>query len=190
MYRRDYSKFNESVLAKEVQSIDWHTVFTSDSDPSAMFDSFYSTISEIIDKHIPVKQLSKKELKFQSKNWISPAMKVSIHVKNSLYKKYLKTKSSYYHCKFKYYRNKLNHLLKISKRQYYNKYFLENINDSKRVWNGIKQIIHFKSPTNQRVVKIVKNDNAITDSHMIANAFNDYFANIRKDLANSIPTVQ
>ena len=47
----------------------------------------------------------------------------------------------------------------------------------------IKQIIHFKSPTNQRVVKIIKNDNAITDSHMIANAFNDYFANIGKDLA-------
>ena len=58
------------------------------------------------------------------------------------------------------------------------------------MWNGIKQIIHFKSPTNQRVVKIIKKDNAITDSHMIANAFNDYFANIGKDLANSIPTVQ
>ena len=156
-----------------------------------MFDSFYSTTSEIIDKHIPVKQLSKNELKFQSKPWISPAMKVSIHVKNSLgmYKKYLKTKSSYYHRKFKYYRNKLNHLLKINKRQYYNKYFLENINDSKRVWNGIKQIINFKSPTNQRVVKVIANDNAITDSHVIVNAFNDYFSNIGKDLANLIPTV-
>ena len=29
------------------------------------------------------------------------------------------------------------------------------------MWNGIKQIIHFKSPTYQRIVKIIKNDNAI-----------------------------
>ena len=42
----------------------------------------------------------------------------------------------------------------------------------------------------KELFKIIKNDNAITDSHMIANAFNDYFANIGKDLANSIPTVQ
>ena len=106
VFKRDYSNFNESLLVNEVQSIDWHTVFISDSDPSAMFDSFYSTISEIIDKHIPVKLMSKKELKFQSKPWISPAIKVSIHVQNSLYEKYLETKSSYYHCKFKYYKNK------------------------------------------------------------------------------------
>ena len=115
VYKRDYSKLNESTLISEMQSIDWHSIFTSDSDPSDMFCSFYSTISDIVDKHIPLKQLSKKELKFQSKPWITPAIKVSIQVKNKLYKKYLKTKSCYFHSKFKLYRNKLNHLLKLSK---------------------------------------------------------------------------
>ena len=128
-------------MVGEVQSIDWHTVFASDSDPSDMFDSFYSRISKIIDKYIPLKQLSKKELKFRSKPWISRARKVSIHVKNQLYKKYLKTKSPYYYCKFKYYRNKLNHPLKISKKQYYNNFFLENIHNSKRVWTVLASVI-------------------------------------------------
>lgn len=86
---------------------------------------------------------------------ITSAIKVSIHVKNNLYKKFLKTKSSYYHSKFKCYRNKLNHLLKVSKRQYYNNYFLENINDSKRVWKGIKEIIHSKPPASQRAIKLL-----------------------------------
>ncbi len=91
-----------------------------------------------------------------------------------------------YYAKFKYYRNKINHLLKISKHQYYNKYFLENTNDSKRIWNGIKQIIHFKPKTNQKVVKIVKNSTEITDPMVIADSFNNYFANVGTNLANSI----
>ena len=37
--------------------------------------------------------------------------------------------------------------------------------------------------------KIVLNDNDITDSSIIANAFNNYFANVGKNLANAIPKV-
>lgn len=125
-----------------------------------------------------------------SKPWITPAIKVSISVKNKLYKKYLKTKSTYYFSKFKYYRNKLTHLLKISKRHYYNQYFLENINDSKRVWNGIKQIIHFKPKTSQKTIKLVENNVEITDPVTVANAFNKYFANVGHNLAATIPDLQ
>ena len=118
IYTRDYSKFNETALIEEVQSIEWYAVFSSDSNPSNMFDLFYSKLSGLVDKYIPLKQLSKRDLKFQSKPWITSVIKVSINVKNSLYKRYLKTKSLYYYIKFKHYRNKLNHLLKLSKRQY------------------------------------------------------------------------
>ena len=189
VYKRDYSNFNQSALISDMQSIDWQSIFTSDSNPSDMFHSFYSTISEKVDKHIPLKQLSKKELKFQSKPWITQGIKVSIQVKNKFYKKYLKTKSCYFHSKFKLYRNKLNHLLKLSKKQYYSNYFLKNIKDSKKIWNGIKQIIHFKPPTSHRTIKIITNNNVITDRHMIAEMFNNFFANIGKNLACSIPNV-
>ena len=134
VYKRDYFKFNQASLISEIQTVDWQIVFTSDTDPSCMFDCFYSKISQIVDKHIPIKQLSRRELKFKSKPWITSAIKRSIKVKNNFCKKFLKTKSSYYHSKFKYYRNKINHLLKLSKRKYYNQYFLENSNDIKRVW--------------------------------------------------------
>ena len=50
----------------EIQSIDWALLFSCNSDPSCMFDTFYSKISEFIDIHIPLKQLSKKESKLKS----------------------------------------------------------------------------------------------------------------------------
>ena len=77
-------------LIYEVQSVDWHNIVTSSSDHSDMFDLFYHKyISCIVDKHIPVRQLSKKEIKFQTELWITPAIRVSIHAKNKLpvYKK-------------------------------------------------------------------------------------------------------
>ena len=127
-------------------------------------------------------------MKLKSKPWISNALRKSIQIKNSYYKKYLKTKSTYYHTKFKLYRNKLNHLLKISKKQYYNKYFFQNIKDGKRIWMGIKQIVKFKPQTSQRLIKIVDNNFEITEPKLVADAFNNYFANIGKKLENEIPS--
>jgi hypothetical protein len=61
-YTRDFSKFNETDLLNEVQAVDWQEVLGSHGfEPSLMFDSLYAKVSSIIDKHIPIKELSKKE---------------------------------------------------------------------------------------------------------------------------------
>ena len=68
----------------------------------------------MIDHHIPLRQLSKKDIKQISKPWITNDIKKSLKIKNRLCKKYIKTKSLHYHGKYKLYRNRLNHLIKIS----------------------------------------------------------------------------
>ena len=151
-----------------------------------MFDVFYSKISEIVNLHIPVKELSKREVKIKSEPWITFGIRVSIQVKNKLFKKFLRTKSPYYHAKFKHYRNILNHILRISRKQYYNEYFSININDSKRVWNKIKQKVCLKSKSKQILTKIVKDNHEIIDMKNIPNTFNKYFANVGDQLANTI----
>ena len=113
----------------------------------------------------------------------------SIKIKNKLYKKFFKTKSSYYQTKFKVYGNKLNHLIKISKRNYYNAYFSIHLNDGKKIWKGMKQIIRTTSKEGQAINKVVLNDVEITDPTSITNTFNNYFANIGSDLASAIPSV-
>ena len=167
--------------------MDWHVVFDSIENPSDVFKSFYIKLSSVIDVHIPLKRLSRKEIRLKSKPWISKGLNKSIQIKNKLYKKYIKSKSSFYHAKFKLYRNKLNHLLKIRKKQYYNNYFLDCAGDGKMIWKGIKQIVHCKPPISQRSIKLVENENEISHPKEIANKFNDYFANIGKSIASEIP---
>ena len=64
IYSRNYSEFNKTALTEEVQFIEWHAVFSSDSNPCNMVDLFYSKVSSIVEKHIPLKRLSKRDLTF------------------------------------------------------------------------------------------------------------------------------
>ena len=82
LYKRDYSTLNYEKLVNDVQIINWSEVLVSELDPSSMFHLFYDQISAIIDKHIPFKQITRKEVKLRSKPWITPAIKRSIQVKN------------------------------------------------------------------------------------------------------------
>ena len=59
----------------------------------------------------------------------------------------------------------------------------------KKTWKGIKQIVSIKSQMNNVPTKIKKEQIEITDSDQIANAFNEYFANIGTGFADEIPKV-
>ena len=188
-YKRDYSRFVEAEFINEVKTIDWQYEKSELSNPSLMFSNFLDKLSPVIDKHIPLKKVSNKQHKYDSKPWITKGLQTSIKIKNNLYKRYLKTRSSYYHTKFKVYRNKINHLIKNSKRNYYTNYFKRNANDSKHIWNGIKKIVNFKQSSNRNISKILKENNELTNPKDIADAFNDYFASVGSDLASKIDIV-
>ena len=116
-------RFTERLLA-EVQGINWEEKFINCQDIDSIFESFHTEITCVIDRHVPLKKLSKRESKLQAKPWVTKATRVSIAKKRWLYKGYLRFKNDYYLAKFKYYRNKLKHLIQISKKSYYKNFFL------------------------------------------------------------------
>ena len=166
--------------------IDWDEVLPAESDVNLFFESFHSTINEIIDRHVPLKKLSKKESRLDVKPWITKGILASIANKNKLYKSYLKSRSSYFLSKFKYYRNKLKHLILISKKSYNSSYFLRNKDNIKRVWKGIKELITIKNSNNHMPTTLEIGNLKVTNRQSIVNAFNDYFANIGPNVAKTI----
>ena len=91
--KRDYKHYNETALIAEMKEIDWKTKLPDSEEINLIFDSFYSTVSNIVDKHIPLKQLNKSEILNRSKPWVTPAIRISIKIQNKLYKKYVKHQS-------------------------------------------------------------------------------------------------
>ena len=157
-----------------------------ENDINQIFDSFYSAINTTIDKHAPLKKLSKKEAKFQSKPWISQGIRKSIKTKNKLFNRYLRSKSQVNHSRYKIYRNKLKHILNVSKKLYYNEYFSYHVSNVKATWRGIKQLISPKGGKLSFPSRLIVGDDTLTDTKSVANAFNKYFTSIGPTLANAI----
>ena len=88
--------------------------------------------------------------------------------------------------RFKKYRNKLNALIKKSKKDYYDGRFNTFKNDMRKTWQTINNIIGKGNKSSTQSKLLNKEGHYITDPQSIANEFNDYFVNIGPKLASTI----
>ena len=103
LYRRDFSNFNEQSFLSAFKKINWNQVFEDCDDIDQMFQSLYTKSNDIIDQFIPLKKLSRKEVRFKAKLWITSGLKTSVYKKNKLYKNYLKQRNENALWKYKAY---------------------------------------------------------------------------------------
>ena len=72
-------------------------------------ENFFDSMNRILDKHAPLKKLSKYKLQFKTKPWITMALQKSISIKNRLFSDYINKKDLSHktelHIKCKSYRN-------------------------------------------------------------------------------------
>ena len=125
---RDYSKFSADSFAKDLLEVDWDRMIANGANCSdKLFSTFYNKYNKIVNKHAPFKRLSNRKAKQLSKPWITTGIKASIAVKNKLY-------ASGDDSRYKYYRNKICSLIRLSKKRYYYEYFEHNVTNMKKTW--------------------------------------------------------
>ena len=59
------------------------------------YNSFHNKVMAIVNKHVPYKTVSKKEIKLRKKPWITKGIQKSIGIKNTLYGKHVTTKNKF-----------------------------------------------------------------------------------------------
>ena len=68
LYKRNFDKFDNNKLKEDLRKIDWiNEILKNGNDINEIFDIFYKTISEIVDRHAPLTKVTKKERTLQSK---------------------------------------------------------------------------------------------------------------------------
>ena len=82
----------------------------------------------------------------------------------SVFRHYLKTHTCYNHITFKFYRNKWNHLLQLSKTNCENEQFMINKAKTKEIWKGIKQLVGQKTEGSTLPGILTINEQEITKS--------------------------
>jgi hypothetical protein len=123
--------------------------------------------------------------------WITPTIISKINVKNRSYKiirsykKFVKSKNRETKHQFTQIKNEITSLTRKSKEEYYRKYFEKHDKNSKKIWNGIKEIINIKQKSSSLPSIIIDKDKMLTNQKEIANHFNCYFSGIAGNILKS-----
>lgn len=176
---------NIDKLMIDLSQEDWTDV-AQNNDPNESYNIFYNKLYNLYNKALPIKTNTSGVTKFQQKPWLTKGIQKSLKSKNMLYKKSVKRPSTENKSKYKQYRNKLHHLIRISKKRYYKEKFEQTKNNIRQTWSIINEIIN-KQKTRKNLPKAFRyNNSEITDPLDIANQFNEYFANVGPTLAEKI----
>ena len=104
------------------------------------YNNFIDEYSRVYNACFPLKVIKGNLLNNCSSPWITPGLLKSINKKNRLYKKFITSPSLSNERKYKAYKNKLNHLIRIAKRKYYDTKFESAKNDLRTTWKLLNEV--------------------------------------------------
>lgn len=186
IYKHDYRKRNIDKFTTELNEIDWCDVYNL-TDPKAAYSIFIKRYLKLYNKTFPLRKTTYR--RNPDKPWITQGFVISCKKKNTLYREYLHTKTDLANEKYKKYKNKLKHLIKIAEKQHYATQLTIYKGNLKQTWKIIKHVINKEKTEKYLPTEFVQNDSVIKGDQKIANAFNNFFVNIGPNLGKNIPEV-
>jgi hypothetical protein len=87
------------------------------------------------------------------------------------------------HERWKFYRNKVSSLCMKAKKKFLDNFFERNLNDPRKTWQQINQILgkQSKQDSSDQINVLIDNGETITDKKLIANIMNNHYINISKN---------
>jgi len=159
------------------------------NDVNHSFSNFFAKITELLDKHAPLKKVSQKQFKQKLKPWITDRILDKISLKNKFLKRSVMCKNlerkKFLYDHYKKLKNDITLLTRRGKKEYYQNYFDENKKNLKKTWKGIKDIVNVKSKNFEQPSCIQDGDKTATNPKDISNAFNKYFTSIADNILNA-----
>ena len=149
-FRRNWSKLDKDAFKDKFEKVDWNRLLDIEKgDVESTFNSFLSSFSSLYDKHVPLKQLTRRQTDLLLKPWITEGIVTSMTIRDNYFRDYLNTSSpdlkSFLHGKYKFYCDRIVSLIRLSKKLHYSRYFLENSNNLRKLRQGVREIMSFKS---------------------------------------------
>ena len=178
---RQFIDENMQALNNHLIRFYWTTI-TSSTDVDGCCSLF---INEIIDAINFNCRLKKVHLKTSHNPWMTKGLINACNKKNNLHKKITKDRNEINEQRYKKYKNKLISVLRKSKQEYYTKILNKHKNYIKETWNILRNATG-SSTGNTFPNSFVINNKLISNKNDIVNGLNNFFTNIRLDLAKNI----
>lgn len=175
-----------TLIQNKLSHENWDEV-TMMHDSESSTSLFINILHKIIQASTIKKQITNKQTKL--KPWITQGIITAMIKRDQLKQKLNKDKhNTYLKTTYKYYRNKINSLIKNTKNNYYKQQLDKYTTDPKNTWKVIYELTDRTSNGKNNISHIKLNDKIITDDQEKANLFNSFFTNIGHDIASKIST--
>jgi hypothetical protein len=180
---RIYGEKNMSKFKDLLARASWDEFYATQDENKAL-GIFYKIYDDAFNNAFPFKTLSRTRSK--DKKWITSELKLLIHHKNRLYKKYTlhpSAKNKSIHSKLK---NKLIMKLRIAEESYYKDLITSDNQNLYQLWNIFGKIMNPKKAKKKTTInKLIVNNKTIINDEEMANALNDHFCTIGEKLAKN-----
>ena len=125
------------MLNSDLAQEGWQDVFL-ESDSDKAYDIFSNKLVYYYNKNIPlVKSKSRKKNK---RPWITKGILQSIKTRNKLYKLAINSQCNENFVSYRKYRNKLNGLIRLSRKMYYSQKVENNKNNVNGLWDTVNDL--------------------------------------------------
>ena len=177
-YRKLYDGGFHDAFQNKLENVEFDNIPNIDNALKQLID----LINNVMDEVCPVKTFKSKN---KSNPWITDEIKQLIKEKNKLFSKFCR-KPITFGPQYRTCRNRLNNLIFATKRTYIHRKLNQVINDSKKTWSILNDILGRSSVDKFNLHKIDDGSGTTTDRKKIANILNNHFVNTPINLANSL----
>ena len=144
------------------------------SDVNDALEHWNALFLSVIDRHLPLR--SKRVKRQTQPAWFNPLISGAIRNRNLLLAQATRYNTDLLWQEYRIARNRVNHLIRQSKREFYQESIRSNLDNPRQLWRIIRSLApgnYSKLPSHLSV-----NDNNYSKSIDIANLFNLHFSNI------------
>ena len=145
------------------------------------YNALLSTFVHLYNQCCPIRLVKHFTLK-NDKPWLTNSLRNACHKFFLLYTQFLRSRTLTSEQKYKLYKNKLTTILRFAEKSYYSSLLGANRGDAKSTWNVLNTVINKKMCPNELPKHFECNGEDISDSSIIANKFNTFFATIGPNL--------
>ena len=193
LYKRDFSNFNEREFVETIHNMNWVEICNLNKlDPNFSCSNFFNNIIYHLDEFAPFKKVTRKEYELMLKPWITKEILEKCKRRDSILKTISNEKDSVkivdLRNEYKKLRNEITIDKRIGKKTYYSEYFERNKLKSAEIWKGIRSLVNIKA-SESTDIKLLNEDNNLSDPKIISNVFNYYFSTIGQQIGKKNPIV-
>ena len=142
------------------------------------YKAFDGMVTDVLLQHAPIK---KKYLRANDGPFMTKELRKEMMHRKRFLNKYNKDKTVESLVAYKWQRNMCVKILRKAKYNYYQNLDLKNLTDNRKFWKTVKPVFTDKVQVSQSITHI-ENGEMVTNDLKIAEIFNNYFADITKDL--------